>query len=50
MVACRTVVEALQGLLFQGDVAKIVMHEAYDPDACMDLLYASRREVAAARQ
>jgi hypothetical protein len=28
----------LQGLLLQVDVAEIVMHEAYDPDAVVDLL------------
>jgi hypothetical protein len=28
----------LQGLLLQVDVAKIVMHEAYDPDAVVDFL------------
>jgi hypothetical protein len=28
----------LQGLLFQVDVAQIVMHEAYDPNAVVNLL------------
>ena len=32
------VVEGLQSLLFQVEVAEIVMHEAYDPDAVVDLL------------
>jgi hypothetical protein len=28
----------LQGFLLQVDVAKIVVHEAHDPDAFVDLL------------
>ena len=28
----------MQGFLLQVDVAEIVLHEAYDPDAIVDLL------------
>jgi hypothetical protein len=35
------IVEGLQGLLLQVDIAKIIIHEADEPNALVDLLEAN---------
>ena len=39
------IVEGLQGLLLQVDIAQIIIHEADEPNALVDLLDAKRLKV-----
>jgi hypothetical protein len=36
--SCRTVVEGLQGFLLQVEISQIIVHEADEPNAVVDLL------------